>query len=293
MLPPPEAPDISFSAICGDQFASGKHRTVHDVIGHPDVVVKVATHSTYANWHEFFISSALQCRPGPVADIVGEVKSTSASGHYLIMERLPDISNTNTVIRYPSWATDLQRVNFGMTSGGSARLRDFGHSKIGMNLAQSTFAFENNSPSARAHIVPDGHDADYEKLLGSLIRSEQDRTIHEVTGHPDLVVKRCTDSHRANQAELFVFHALQQNDADILDNFGVLACSRSGKYLIMERLSDLPNHWTGSRPQLPVWLKDKSNTCLGMNVAGAVKIRTYKEIDIVDALTHTPVFTRV
>ncbi|MFM0323890.1 hypothetical protein [Caballeronia glebae] len=252
--------------------------------------MKVAIHATSANWHEFFISGALQSRKGPVADIVGKVKSISASGQYLIMERLPDIGHAAMAIRYPSWATDLKRSNFGTASACSAKLRDFGHTKIGLNLAQSTFVFDDDRPPARTRMVPLGHDADYEKLLGKLIRTEHDRTIHEVIGYPDHVMKRCTDSHRANQAELLVFHALEQIDADILDDFGVLECSRSGKYLIMERLSDLPGHWTGSRPQFSLWLKDKSNACLGINAAGTAKIRTYKEIDIAEALSRVHVF---
>ncbi|RQM47137.1 hypothetical protein EHZ19_15905 [Paraburkholderia bannensis] len=252
--------------------------------------MKVAKHGMYANWHEFFISSALQSRNGPIANIVAEVRSISASGKYLIMERLTDIGNTATTICYPSWATDLKPENFGITSAGNAKLRDFGQTSIGWNLAQPTYVSHHNRP-ARTCIVPNGYDIDYEILLGTQIGTENDRTIHEVIGYPDHVMKRCTYSHRANQAELQVFHALHDIDADILDDFGVLECSRSGKHLIMQRLSDLPAHSTGGRPQFPLWLKDKSDACLGIDATGAVKIRTYKEIDLGDALSRANVLT--
>lgn len=289
MVPVAEAPDCEFDAICGTQFASGMHRTVHNVIGHPDVVMKVAIDATSANWHEYFISCALSERAGRVAEIVGSVKSISATGKYLIMERLPDCDSAATDIFYPIWATDLKRSAFGKSATGSVQLRDFGTTKIGSVLGQQRYIFDEDRSPAAARVVADGHDDDYAALQGQQIGTERGRNIYEVKSHPHHVLKMCIDSHLKNQAELLVYGALSEIDADILPHFGIAECSRSGKYLIMERLSNLPVGWTGHRLQFPKWLSDKSDACLGLSVSGEVKIRTYNSLDIGDALVRAAV----
>lgn len=99
MIPAPESLDTLFEKLCGEKFAEGMHRSVHHVNGFPELVMKVSKDgNTFANWCEYLVSSALNGRPQPVADLVGGVMSISATGTYLIMERLKDVSGSLKVL---------------------------------------------------------------------------------------------------------------------------------------------------------------------------------------------------
>jgi hypothetical protein len=284
MILPPEAPDCEFQALCGEEFQRGQHRIVHHVKNHPNFVMKVDSHTTFANWNEYLVSSALSGRPEKVAQLMGSVDSISATGKYLIMERLEDINRPLSGIRYPVWLNDgFKRSAYGVTSLGAVKVRDFGTLKLADVLARH-IPYPDQSPPER--IVPLGLDSDYAALQGNQIGLDAGRTLHEVKGYPNHVLKVCVGSHRANRVELLVWSALLDMNAEELMEFGTLECSRSGKYLIMERLTDLPLTFVGLRPQFPWWVIDQSDTVLGVGAGGNAKIRSYSEIAFGDLLTR-------
>ncbi len=284
MIPVPEAPDSLFEPIRGEQFAHGQHRTVHHVNGCPDLVMKVdSINSTFANWSEYLISSALSGRSEPVASLMGSVRAISATGKYLLMERLGDVDRPLSGIQYPMWLNDTKRSAFGVTTSGVVKVRDYGTLKLADVLAPYV-PLQDGAPALR--IVPSGQDEDYSALSDKQIDVDAGRTVHEVKGHPSHVLKVCVGSHRANRIEFLTYWALE--DTNEREYFGSLECSRSGKHLIMERLPDLPRTFTGTRPPPLWWLVDQSDRCLGVTPEGNAKLRSYCDIRLGDLLTRAP-----
>lgn len=68
-----------------------------------------------------------------------------------------------------------------------------------------------------------------------------------------------------------------------------MAISRSGKYLVMERLDDLPRNGAAGQ-QAPNWWTDrKSKNFGGLPLSGAVKIRDYALVNLnLGVLTPMP-----
>jgi len=282
MIPTPESADSLFEELLGEQFDGGMHRIVHDVKGFPDLVIKVSKDSTFANWCEYLVSTALRGRPEPVAGLVGSVESISATGRYLIMERLIDINRPLSGIQYPVWLNDgFKRSTYGITASGEVKVRDCGTLKLTDVLAKYNPKFDDAPPTT---IVPSGHDQDYADLQGDQIGSDAGRAIHKVKDHPNHVMKVCPVSHRSNRVEFLVHWALSDMNADEYQAFGILECSRSGKYLVMERLPDLPPDFTGSRPTFPWWLVNTDIGCLGVTAEGRAKVRSYAEVRLGDVL---------
>jgi len=246
--------------------------------------MKVSRDSTFANWCEYLVSNSLQGRSEPVAGLVGKVRSISETGKYLIMERLDDVSRSLSGIQYPVWLNDgFKRSAYGMTTSGDVKIRDYGTLKLGDVLATYCPRFD-EAPVPR--VVSCGYDHEYAALEGKQIGIDAGRAVHKVKGHPNHAMKVCVGSHRSNRVEFLVHWALSDMNADEYKAFGVLECSRSGKYLVMERLPDLPPHFTGSRPEFPWWLVDTSDACLGVTAEGGAKIRCYSEIRLGDVLAR-------
>ncbi|WP_435626810.1 hypothetical protein [Candidatus Ferrigenium straubiae] len=289
MIPVPESQDSIFEDFCGEVFAEGMHRFVHHVNGFPNLVMKISKDdNTFANWCEYLVSSALHGRPEPAAKLVGEVKSISATGKYLIMERLDDVSGSLSGIKYPAWLNDRKPSAFGRTTLGEVKVRDYGMLRLDDVLAGWNIRFD-EQPQAR--LFPNGFDQDYTALLGERIGTDNGRSVHKVKGHADYVIKVCTLSHRSNRIEFLVHWALSDMNADEYQFFGTLECSRTGKYLVMERLQDLPPNFAGSKPKFPWWLVDTSNARLGVTASGCVKIRSYSEIRLGDVLMRAKLHT--
>jgi hypothetical protein len=112
------------------------------------------------------------------------------------------------------------------------------------------------------------------------------RKVYALPGHTDKVLKVAKDgSNAANWVEAVVYWSLTDKTG-----FGeVLAISRSGKYLVMERLDDLaPNGAAGQ--QVPNWWTDRKSKNFGRSpVSGAVKIRDYALVNLnLGVLTPMP-----
>jgi len=286
MIPAPESLDVLFEELCGEEFGKGTHRNAHHVKGLPHLVMKVSKNGNFANWCEYLVDRALQERSEPVAALVGSVKAISATGKYLIMERLNDVDRSLSGIQYPSWLNDgFKHSAYGLTAAGNVKIREYGTLKFAGLLATHHPQFDEAPPP---RIVPSGHDVDYVALEGEQIAVGAGRTVHKVKGHPNHVMKVCAKSHKPNMAELLVYSSLWEMNADEYRSFGVLECSRSGKYLVMEALPDLPADFSGSRPDFPSWLIEHTDACLGVTLDRKAKIRSYSEICLGDVLAQAP-----
>ena len=132
------AADEQFEKLIGDRIAPpGSSRIVYKYVGRDDLVIKVSISSNVANWTEFLIYSALNELDG--AAIFGAIHAVSASGKYLVMERLDDLLSADLPKRpnYHAWMTDRKPSACGKTADGVVKFRDYALVNVGSLLANS------------------------------------------------------------------------------------------------------------------------------------------------------------
>lgn len=100
------------------------------------------------------------------------------------------------------------------------------------------------------------------------------RHVFRIEGHPDKVIKVALGSNAANWTEFVIYTHLDNSSS-----FGeILSISRSGKYLIMEYLQDIP---VGQPlPDVPIWLTDRKRSAFGLSKDGNPKIRDYAQVNL-------------
>jgi hypothetical protein len=135
--------------------------------------------------------------------------------------------------------------------------------------------------------LPDGFlktDAEMEKVCGKEFAGGTSRNAHDVIGNPDAVIKKMKlKSPAANFSEQLIWSSLQGTDME--KEFGqILGISESGRYLMMERLSDLTEEEYKLVKYPPDWLKDVKISAYGKNSKGEIKLRDYGMFDIGPAL---------
>jgi len=96
----------------------------------------------------------------------------------------------------------------------------------------------------------------FASLLGSKIASSSARTVYEYVGQPDLVIKEALKEFPySNWLEYIAWQQIK-DEPNLVQVIGEChALSYSGKYLVMERLDDVPTTYTdrrNSRPGLPI-----------------------------------------
>lgn len=130
--------DAAFQALLGKQI--GNHGSARDVFEHlkdDGLVIKVSKLSShFANWTEWMLW--LQIRDeAAIKSLFGECVAVSASGKYLIMERLDDPVETlpKDARTYSSWLTDIKASAFGVNAAGAFKLRDYNKPNLGFWLA--------------------------------------------------------------------------------------------------------------------------------------------------------------
>lgn len=285
MIPARESDDAIFEKLLGAQFSSGEHRTVHEVVGHPELVMKVARYSHFANWCEYLISSSLETYETKFH--IGRVSSISASGRFLLMERLNDFDHSLTGVAIPGWLNDVKNSNFGISSDGVIKIRDYGMLKLGDQLGSQQYIFEEDRPTLSRR-VSDGSDEVFSTLIGPQIGVDGARAIHEVIGEPAKVIKACNGSHKENAIEWIIHAALTAIDAEELANFAYFECSRTGKYVLTDKLGDLAGTNACHLPSSPWWLPDE-RSALGVDGRGTGKIRRWADANFGKLLMRTPV----
>ena len=117
-------------------------------------------------------------------------------------------------------------------------------------------------------------DSDYINLKGNHIKSGSSREVYCVIGHKDCVLKY-NEKFGANENESNFFnHAFKNNQQGVLDSIGeVFSISLSGKYLVMEYLSDVSTDNAFSI-DCPIEVNDPKRSNFG-EIGNNIKIRDY------------------
>jgi hypothetical protein len=286
MIPRRESDDAIFEQLCGSQFAVGQHRTVHEVIGHPEMVMKVArSNNHFANWCEYLVSTSLERHA--TGFHMGKVASISASGRNLLMERLSDLNRSQVGAAIPRWLNDVKKSAFGLSSQGAIKIRDYGMLKLGDELGIQRYICDEDRTLVPRK-VPDGADDAFAMQMGPQIGVDSARSVHEVIGEPAMVMKVCNDSHKENALEWIIYAALAAIDAEELIDFASFESSRTGKYVLTEKLKDVPADFCGHLPAIPWWLPD-DRSALGLDAHATAKIRRWADAKLGEVLMRAPV----
>jgi len=131
-------------------------------------------------------------------------------------------------------------------------------------------------------------DSEFEQIMEPNPFGEgTNRQFHEVIGDRSVIVKETmADFGGQNYIEWFIWHNISQTA--LAPIFGrCFAISPTGRYLMMERLYDLPKEESFMTPTPPDWVTNiKGVEMFGKKPNGEVKIRDYGLVNLGDALAH-------
>lgn len=129
---------------------------------------------------------------------------------------------------------------------------------------------------------------DFEELKGRRIdRGTTHRRAFLVQGRPRWIMK--VVPYRAFTVPNWTEWIIWQNirDTELAPHFGECRhISRTGRYLIMERLNDITIGERDLCPTPPGWLKDAWYTNCGRNADGDIKVRDYGNVDLAEVLSN-------
>jgi hypothetical protein len=110
------------------------------------------------------------------------------------------------------------------------------------------------------------------------------RTGYACTSDPTSVIKEASAFPGSNFTENLIWAHIK--DTDLAPKFGeVRAISRSGRFILMERLDSLPEEDESKAPVLPDWVRDVWPNNFGKNTGGEIKIRDYANVSLGDVLS--------
>ncbi|MHB1699405.1 MAG: protein kinase family protein [Acidobacteriaceae bacterium] len=136
------------------------------------------------------------------------------------------------------------------------------------------------------------NDQDFELRKGSQIGSGTSRHVYEVKDDDQLVIKelKSVGNHgedNSNKREFDIWNQIKESGIGNL--FGTCKeISKTGRYLLMERLCDLDETDKIKIPDLPCWLKDRKPENLGKNPSGEIKVRDYGQVEVSSVRINAP-----
>ncbi|MND65141.1 hypothetical protein D3C76_726030 [compost metagenome] len=117
--------NYNFRSKLGASIDKGRTREVFNIKDNPKYVIKFSTNPS-TNRHEYkFYKEAKRNKLTAVLNSIGEIRSISKSGQYLVMEKLNDLPFGNHATQCPDEITDRKRSNFGVDSDGVIKARDY------------------------------------------------------------------------------------------------------------------------------------------------------------------------
>lgn len=129
---------------------------------------------------------------------------------------------------------------------------------------------------------------DFEALKGErLDRGTTHRRAFAVKGSNRWIMKVAPYRSRtgSNWTEWFIWNNIK--DTPLKNAFGECRhISRTGRYLIMERLEDISISERDLCPHPPSWLKDAWYTNCGRDRDGNIKVRDYGNVDLSGVLSN-------
>lgn len=144
--------------------------------------------------------------------------------------------------------------------------------------------------------VPIHPDATFELVIGGKFGKGTTREVYDVLNESDRVIKKAHPrALTANWHEYMVWNAARDTRwAPVLGR--VYCISESGRYLMMERLSDIEPRDYANVPFLPYWVNDLKPSNFGVTADRTlVKVRDYAVVnlgfDLDEAVSHKPAWS--
>ena len=133
-------------------------------------------------------------------------------------------------------------------------------------------------------------------LKGKKIGSGSARSVYEMQGKPEFIIKELHNNsishNNSNQTGWDVWEEIK--GSKIASRFGECRCiSKSGRYLIMERLGDLNEEEQCLLPEVPTWLTDRQPANFGKASSGSVKVRDYGQVAPCDDRVNAPMWPKI
>lgn len=131
------------------------------------------------------------------------------------------------------------------------------------------------------------HDNEIANKLGEFIAPGSTRDVFRYRDEESWVIKQHRfQPHISNLTEWIIWQ--QINEIELLRNvFGeCVAMSTSGRYLVMEMLSNLSETDGPQTLEHPIWLTDRKLNAFGRSHSGKIKIRDYGQIALGPTLAH-------
>jgi hypothetical protein len=136
------------------------------------------------------------------------------------------------------------------------------------------------------YAVPIDDETAEKLMIQPAIGSGTSREVFAVDGDENLVIKKIkTDYHGPNMIEWIVWCAIR--DTPISTLFGkCIQISKTGRYLLMERLGNLIQSEIADIPKIPSWVNDRKLDAFGKSESGVIKLRDYGMINFADLLSN-------
>ncbi|MBR0974326.1 hypothetical protein [Bradyrhizobium japonicum] len=127
---------------------------------------------------------------------------------------------------------------------------------------------------------------------GKQLKSGGSRTGFECLADADSIIKEIHSGFPgANFVEFNVWNAVSASS--LAPMFGeIRAISKSGFFILMERLESISDAQKTATPTMPDWLGDFWPNNFGQNKHGEIKIRDYAMVSLGEALENAPRYRR-
>jgi hypothetical protein len=134
-------------------------------------------------------------------------------------------------------------------------------------------------------------DADAQSLVGQRIGGGGAREVFEVKNDPGTVIKVAAQYPLTNFVEWLIWTWVR--DTHWHEAFAEChTISASGRYLIMERLTNLPEGRKTETPTLPSFVGDVWANNFGVDPAGMIKVRDYANVNMMELVENDPGYRR-
>jgi hypothetical protein len=279
--------DVEFEKISDARILSyggkelrGTTRSLHEIPGYPELIMKKAVNSPLVNWTEHLMYKWCGERGNDLP--LAKVESISKTGKYLVMERLCTARPPSIPEFGPPWLTDRKTDAFRTDSTGTLKICDYGSVNLGSYIGTEQYLDEGaNNPLYRSCDALD--DGCYAQLRGDRISTDDHRDVFKCKVDETKVVIEATGSYLENAIEFLIYTSLLRANATQLCFFPAFEISASGRYIVAENLTS----WDAVKPTavhgIPEWLTNSVRT-LRTDGAGKFKIESWGSTDLTPVL---------
>lgn len=289
MIPKMYSDESEFEQICEEQTLScagkelcGTTRTIHEVSGNPDLIVKKAKNSTLPNWTEHLMY--MWCGKLSNRLPLAKVESISKTGKYLVMERLCTDSPTSIPKYGPPWLGDRKPDAFRTDRRGNLKVCDYATVNLGPYIGTQQYLDESKE-TRPLRLCEASDDACYAHLCGDCINADDHRDVYKCNVDETRVVKVATASCLENVIEWIIYESLREIHATELIFFPAFEISASGRHVVTENLIDWNSVASAGSLGIPPWLMSSVDT-LRTNGTRGCKFESWSGADLAAVLSR-------